>query len=199
MTQDDKFRDSIKFRPDVVDYALDLLSGQFHESENIHALLEPFLEELQLLEDTFFDLFVARTLETAEDDALDQLADLVGERRGFLDDDDLRRFVRIKVNSNVSEGDIPSIQSIVQEMADANWVRYVYVGPGEYELYLQVGNHNPENIRDRIASRIVNITAAGFGVSVIEAERDSTAMFDGQEDDRGFDDGVFAQEIRIQD
>lgn len=196
----DEFRDSIKFRPDVVDFALDLLLGQFHESENLHAFLTPFLEEVQLLEDTFFDLFASRTLETAEGGALDQLATLVGERRGLLDEDDLRRFVRVKVNSNIAEGDIPSIQSIVQEMADALWVWYSPLYPAEYELFYLVGTHLPDNIQRRIEDRIVKITASGVGVSVFEAERENTAFFDeGPEDDHpGFDDGVFVDEIRIQ-
>lgn len=191
-------RDAILFRPDVVEYGLDLLSGQFANSSNLRDLMEIFLEEVQLIEDTMFDLFVERTLRTAEGAQLDQLGDIVGEPRGSLNDSEYRRFIRIRVDSAICEGSVPEITSIIGEMAGAIRTEYRYVGTGSYDLYCETTQPLPSPIKDRISERVLKVTSAGFGPSVFEVVEDETARFDADLDEPGFDTGRFAYDIRVQ-
>lgn len=192
-------RDTMKFRADMVNYGLELLLGQFRgvgRGENLTALLAPLLEVSQEAEDAFFDLFTDRTLINAQGIHLDNIGRLVGERRGDLDDDDFRRFIRVRVLQNVAQGDIGSIIEVINTMSGATKTRYIPQYPAHYLLEVTTLQPLAANIVARIQEVMPRITSAGVGFNITEVEEEESFAFaGGGTEGLGFGLGKFARII----
>lgn len=170
-------RDNLLLESDHVQKGLDLLLGQFQESTSIKEINRILLEQVQEAEDTMFDLFVSRVLELATGDSLDMYGQVVGERRGSLDDKTYRAFIRARILSNFAQGDIDKIITIVRIYVDARRVDYFPMYPRAYSLTYEVDVEASEDSRQRIRDRIELISPCGVGVRVQEALTDTTMRF----------------------
>ncbi len=89
---------------DHVARGLARLLQQFKGQPRIEALLTGYLEQVQELEDSLWDLRTLRSLDLAEGEQLDRLGEIVGQARGGLDDDNYRQLIRARIQANRSDG-----------------------------------------------------------------------------------------------
>lgn len=89
---------------DHADRGVDFLLAQFKDKPRIEAFLRVLLAQVQDLEDALWDLYTLRTLDTAEGVQLDGLGDIVGEPRAARTDTVYRRFIRVRILVNLSNG-----------------------------------------------------------------------------------------------
>lgn len=112
-----------------------LLIEQFKDRKNIEGMLSAYLRQIQILENTFWDIINSRLLNTAVGNQLDGLGDLVGEGRLGRNDTDYREAVRLRVRVNRSQGRAEDVMQVAnlaaaavggmaeyQEMFPAVWV-----------------------------------------------------------------------------
>lgn len=160
----------------------------------IEALTAAFVESVQELEVVFYQLIVARFVDSAVGAALDQLGALVGERRDGLNDVDYRRFVRARITSNGAEAEIPRLLSVLRTITGAFSVHYMPEYPAGYRVAYVVPEFLSAGIRARIAETVERMTTSGVGFDIVEAESGYFGFAD-DPDALGFDEGVFAEEI----
>lgn len=97
----------------VVDGQAKLLEV-FKDKPRILALLASYLGQVQALEDVFWDLFLARWIDTSAGVQLDVIGRIVGEKRQGSLDDEYRAFLRARVKVNRSLGLAQSLLDIVE-------------------------------------------------------------------------------------
>lgn len=83
---------------------IDNLLQQFKGKPRFEDFLHNFCDQFQDLEDTLFDLYLNRALETAVGAQLDGLGQIIGLERGAMDDDDYRLRLKAQIQLNVSSG-----------------------------------------------------------------------------------------------
>ncbi len=94
--------------------------------------------EIQLLEDTFFDLLSRLDIEASEGQQLDNLGTIVGQSREGLSDTVYRIFIKAKIGQNVSESDMARVIDIWKLMTQANVVQAIEAFPAEVDLYTDI-------------------------------------------------------------
>lgn len=94
-----------------------LLSQQFKNKPVIAALLQSWLQQVQLLEDAAFGLRAQRTLATAEGNNLDVLGAMVGmQRRVGWSDERYRIWIAASIQVNQSSGTPEQLIAIAQKL-----------------------------------------------------------------------------------
>lgn len=101
-----------------VEKALARLPGKLNGPEKISQLLSILSQESQNIEEAFWQLFTERGVDTAEGVTLDAIGNLVGQKRGGLDDDNYRRLVRARISVNRSKGKQSDILKIARSIID---------------------------------------------------------------------------------
>jgi hypothetical protein len=99
-------------RDDIVDDMLDRLPAQFRKPR-IQAFVRAFANQVQKLEQTYYDLWFRRMLDNAEDVDLDNIGALVGEARQGWEDDEYRRYIRARIKTLRSDGRIETLIAIL--------------------------------------------------------------------------------------
>ena len=89
---------------DHVDTALALLVQQFQDKERIRSLLGALVSQVQGVEDTLWDLHIARRLARAAGAQLDGIGRIVGLRRGRLSEESYRTYLRAQIRLLRSHG-----------------------------------------------------------------------------------------------
>ena len=108
---------TLYYQPDHKTVAYrDNLPTQFQCKPRIKALIDACVGELQLLVDEVFNATVSLTVNNATGAQLDLLGRIVGEPRLGLDDEDYRRFIRVRVRANRSSGSQDELIDIFQQM-----------------------------------------------------------------------------------
>lgn len=97
----------------------------FRDSEEVHGLLQSFLEEAQELEDKVNSLLNFRSLQTAIGDQLDDIGLLVGESRSDRDDDEYRSAIELRISINNSEGTADEMLAILKSVTSATAVTII--------------------------------------------------------------------------
>lgn len=89
------------------DYAAEAiarLTGQFHSSEKLKALVAAMVGPLTVIEETADSLKQNRWIDTAIGKQLDGCGEIVGEKRLGRDDDEYRKAIKFRVFINISKG-----------------------------------------------------------------------------------------------
>lgn len=94
--------------------AIGALIGQFNTKARFTKLVEILTRPFQELEDTFWDLYTKRRLDTATGVQLDLIGKVLLEQRRGLGDDDYRAILRIKAKVLFSRGTGPNLIQICQ-------------------------------------------------------------------------------------
>lgn len=94
---------------DRVKEGLGYLITQWKDKPNVVGLLTSFLENIQLIEDSYEQLNKERSLDTAVGYQLDVLGLLIGQERDGRTDADYRTALRLRIAINKSNGTEPSI------------------------------------------------------------------------------------------
>lgn len=176
--------------------AKNLLTSDFDEADQLRKLVDALVGEVQELEQVFYALIVEQYLNSAVGDQLDRYGQIVGELRAGLSDADYRGFIRARIKTNQGESEIDRLLEVVATISGAQNVRYIPTVPASYQLIIEVINALDEGTQNRIFNQILQLTPAGVGTTVVQAEVDG---FGFKDDPRslGFGEGVFASVVGI--
>lgn len=174
--------------PDHVARSLANLLSQFQGKQIVEDCLSILVSPCQDLEDTLYDLVVLRALDAAEGAQLDQYGVVVGANRRGLSDDDYRRYIRVRIMANRSNGQGDVILDVVSFIVDSEPVEYYLHAPAAYQLqYESPGLTSPLLVL--LGEIMEQVTGAGIGYEVVEGLTGEAKRFDTA--GRGFDDGKF--------
>ncbi|MFU8802632.1 MAG: hypothetical protein ACNA8W_02375 [Bradymonadaceae bacterium] len=157
--------------------------------------MKAFVEALsgasQDIEDAAFDLLLSTGIEDATGRLLERLGRIVGERRGGLDDNAYRGFVRVRIQANLSAGARDELIAIFRDATGAERVRHFDLFPAAYAIYAERQEPMTERHRERVGELMRDIKPGGIGMTLIETDA-STFTFD---TGPGFDTGALARLI----
>lgn len=149
--------------------ARDLLSSKVKSVDHVQEIVSAIADEVQVVEDSAYDVALSRSIEFATGDQLDKLGALVGERRDTLDDNAYRRFIAGAVQVRRSLGTMSQMIQLVATLTGSQDVR----GIGTYPAAFAVGYVVPEafssSLRARIKNRVLQAAPAGVEVQLIES------------------------------
>ncbi len=104
--------------------ALANLVEQFKGRAILTEFLTVFVDQIQELEDVYFQIFENRTIDTAVGEQLDGLGEIIGEDREGRDDDEYRLALRVRILLNKCSG---SPEQIIEIMSLATGGRTVHL------------------------------------------------------------------------
>ena len=125
---------------DHVARAHETQKSQFDDSPNIRALLQVFVDEIQLLENVTFDVLLLSVLDLAEGAQLDQWGKVFGELRGALDDDEYRTILKSVSAAHQSDAGV-KVGTLIASTVVGAAVRYRQSGRAAYTLEWQLPAH----------------------------------------------------------
>lgn len=176
---------------DHSDRAVANLTHSMQRGGDVELLVRVFVDQVQELEATFYDLVVAYLLDTATGEQLDTLGAIVGESREGLGDVDFRAFIRARILTNLAEGEIDRILTVLRLITSATSVRYQPLYPAAFLVeYVRDGYASPE-LEQRFKRQVELITPSGVGFEVVRATTGYFG-FESDPDALGFGEGEFA-------
>lgn len=110
------------------------LFEQFKGVASIEGVIDAFISEVQVLEDTFNDLCNDRAIESAIGLQLDLLGDIVGQARNGDDDETYRLRIKIRIIQNLSEGEPERVIQVYKFLLNASTVFYGELHPASVFL-----------------------------------------------------------------
>ncbi len=168
----------------------------FQGRPRIEALLGAIADQIQVIEESAYDVLVSTSIASASGDALDQWGDLVGEPRGDLIDLDYRRFISARLLANRSGGtpdDLLAVWDLVTAPNTA--IRYEPVEPAGFVLWSVRSGFMDDATKRRVARMMGDIKPAGVDMLLIEALTGGLGFDDPGSGWTGFDAGGFARII----
>lgn len=111
-----------------------LLITQFKGSASLGALLDSYIQQVQLLENAAFDVLNSRTVESASDAQLDLLGKLVGQPRNGMEDKDYRLCINARIAINVGSGTADQLLNLFILLGETPSI-YV-TPPASFYLYM---------------------------------------------------------------
>jgi hypothetical protein len=121
---------------DHVGEASDRLIGQYKGKPRLEAYLAALVGPLQSVEDALIDILFQSAIDNARGAQLDDLGDLVGQKRAGLVDAAYRPFVKARILVNLSDGLIEQLIAITVAILGDNarvYVRELYPAGIEFE------------------------------------------------------------------
>lgn len=116
--------------------AKDRLVQQFKGKTKLEALLTAYVNQIQDLEDVFFQLLEERVIDTAVGVQLDGLGDIVGEERKGKNDTSYRTWIRGRIRANRSSGTPEDMLEIADLITDANALAIEEYYPAGFNLII---------------------------------------------------------------
>lgn len=121
---------------DHADRALRRLLTQYREQPNFAAFVRAALEQVQSLEDVFFELIDERQLPVAVGAQLDVYGRIVGESRNGLSDDRYRTRILARLIVNRSRGRVSDLLAVARTLiGSVGSIRLTELFPGTFEMY----------------------------------------------------------------
>ena len=128
------------------------LVWQYRGSQSrVQGLLETYLDGLQMIEDTAYDVHVGRWPLTAIGEQLDVIGRVVGQPRNGLIDDQYRLLILGRILVNRSNGTIPEAFAILAAVGVTETIHAAVFHPDEVELSItgvEYGNIIGELMQD---------------------------------------------------
>lgn len=109
---------TIEQQTDQVAQALDLLIAQYKGKLTMADILNSWTQQVQELEDAFFQLLEDRTLGTGVGVQLDVLGAIVGQERLSSDDDQYLLRIKARIKINISSGTAEQLIEILNLLID---------------------------------------------------------------------------------
>ncbi len=148
------------------------LVQQFKDSPDFAAWLAAYVEQIQDLEDVYFDLLLDRAIDTAVGEQLDGLGSIVGEDRKGKDDDTYRLWIKARRLVNKSSGTAPQLIEIL-DLLTTNAFEYRVEHPAAFSMIVD----DILALPSEIAQILGEAAAAGVAVHLNYADVLDTAAF----------------------
>ena len=98
--------------------------GKTRNSINLRTLCKIFVEEIQELENAFYDLYTLRYINTAFGYQLDRIGDSIGIQRYGLDDEAYRKRIHSQIILNASNGETELLIRALRLLMNATNIEY---------------------------------------------------------------------------
>lgn len=185
----------ISKRTDYETEIVDGLLSQYANSDTIHDFLEAVAGDsgLQEIEDTVYDIFLQMLIDNAEGVQLDVIGKSIKCYRQGLTDVFYRRIIKSRRKALYSNGTIPEILRIVDDIIAGDDITYTQTGRAAYLITYVVilGREISDAMAVRLQELLDIATSAGVGYSVIEGSGDAFRLDIGP----GLDEGRLARRI----
>lgn len=165
---------ALQFIPDHNERSRKRLPFQFWEAPRLAGLARGIGDSGQVLENLILDLLDGQTLDTAIGVHLERWGAIVGERRGSLEDHELRRFIRARLRANrwAKFGTVSGINEqlrIYEIVMDARAVRYFPTYHAGFALVAERDTFLPDRVMERVVRLMLDCKPAGVALDLIEA------------------------------
>lgn len=184
--------DLITLEPDYETRALNDLYSQLRRDPNLRAWYVALTKSAQLLEEIIFDIIISTGLRFATGRDLDTWGELVGERRGSLDNEDYRRIIVGRVAARASNGDIPNVASIFEAITEAQFVVVHDSYPAGLVLTTYRFSPMADEYRARVRAVMLDAKLGAVSCLLIESIVDDSIVYD---DQPGYDEGAYSELI----
>jgi hypothetical protein len=178
--------------------------SQWQDKPKIMALVRILTSRVQELDDTAWDLYTKRGVDTAEGAQLDILGEIVGQLRLGLDDDDYRRLIRVRILANRAGGKADTITRVIAGVVEVpvkyegpiyGTSLYPYTAPqAEYRLTWSTDTTTSADLEAQVRLLLDEISPVGVAWEAVEAVATGAFRFSGGSGE-GFGEGVLAHKF----
>lgn len=182
------------------DLAVAQLIEQFKKKPRIDAFIRVLGKYVQQLEDTFWDIYWTRFLETTYGPHLDVLGRIVGEERNAIttEDDDFRIIIKAKIRVLLSRGTGDDLIRISLLMLGVTPFEYSEHYPGQVQIDILDAPSRP-SLPSLLLTMLRRAKAAGVRIDVSAADPDAfryDSVLNGAPDvDHGFGSSAFLPDL----
>ena len=127
---------SLTEKTNHVDEAIDNLIEQFKNKPKFQGFIRSFVNQVQELEQMFFQLLNDTVLDTAVGVQLDGIGSIVGEERQGRNDDDYRAAIRARILLNLSNGTPEDILGILSLLNPSTVIQLTEYFPAALTVYI---------------------------------------------------------------
>jgi len=161
-------------------------------ANNVEKLLAAVSTAVQDLENTYQQLLINRSIDTAEGVQLDVIGRIAGQLRSGLDDDTFRRYVRARIATHNSDGTIEDLLTVASLIIYDEDASYIITQEGTATARLRVaGVAVPDDLGEALTSFILKTKSGGVRIVVQWAVSEPDDVFT-LDMGPGWDQGHFA-------
>lgn len=143
--------------------ALDRLPEQYRDKPKIRALISVIGSRSQELEEVFFAIIGSGGISGGTGSQLDQIGDIVGQKRSGREDGPYRIRILAKIGQNVSKGTAEDLISVFKLLMQADRVYYNPLYPAS--AYLTAIGTNPVGTIEEVREAMQHSHAAGVSIA----------------------------------
>lgn len=142
--------------------SLNLFIEQLRRRENVQAIANLFIIELEKIRDALIDIFRMRDIDLMSGEALDFDGALVGEDRQGNEDIEYRDNIRVRIALNNSGGEAEIIMDLFRILAKPVKMHFMEIYPAKYLIEYSSPYFPP----DTLYSELKKVTAGGVGIRI---------------------------------
>ena len=157
------------------DELLSRVTSQFVGKENIGKLLKIIGEELDELEEVWFELLTDKSLRTAVGKQLDVVGVILNLTRNGMSDEDYRERLRYQIAINASNGTPDELISLTKVLTNVTTVKLEERFPAEVRLTL--GGEFPTQAQVNALRDIIPVTVSPVQILMWGGDYDDTDLF----------------------
>lgn len=128
-------------------------------------LIKAFTDELNLIENEYYNLLINRSLDTATGAQLDGIGEILGLPRNGLSDDDYRLALKGQIQINKSTATAEELIQLASQLTNATRVQYLDLFPAKCILTIMGGTKVGQ-----VQPILKSIAAGGVDVYVYKSE-----------------------------
>ena len=110
------------------------LLEQYKNKENLKKVLCIYADQIQEIEDLAFALYDRLSIDDSSGQQLDEIGEIVVQKRNGVSDKRYRTLLFVKIGINTSKGTPKKLTDIIQLLSNANFVHYINLNNGNFEL-----------------------------------------------------------------
>lgn len=170
----------ISKRTDYETEVVDGLLSQYVNSDTLQEFLEAVAGDsgLQEIEDTIYDIFLQMLIDNAVGYQLDVIGRGIKCYRQGLSDASYRGIIKAHRKALYSDGTVPEILRIVDDIVSTDDIIYTQTGQAAYLITcaVAIGDELSDAMADRLQELLDMATSAGVGYSVVEGSGDALRL-----------------------
>ena len=174
---------ALQYVGDHEEVAARKLAPPFWGKPLVAGLLAAFVAEIQLLEDTLWEMLELRTIEHADLPRLKVLGKIVGQPRLGFDTETYRLLIQARALANVSRGRSSDVFQVLDLLLGEN--EYVLHSPGDATIVLVALQPITGSGLDLVSVILPDVRAAGVGFALISSTETGAGVLGFYPADRG--------------